>query len=127
MTHWSGRTSSASFGSLDAASDREEEPDFVRIQRSDEFLKLRSGLRRFVFPVSVLFLVWYFAFVVLAAYAGEFMSRRVAGTINVGLLLGVLQFVSTVVIALWYRRFARRRIDPQVAALRGRALAEGES
>jgi uncharacterized membrane protein (DUF485 family) len=73
-----------------------------------------------VFPVSLLFFLWYLGFVVLAAYGGEFMSRRVFGAITVGLLLGVLQFVSTVLITLWYRSFAKRRIDPKVAALRKR-------
>ncbi|MBP2324161.1 uncharacterized membrane protein (DUF485 family) [Kibdelosporangium banguiense] len=122
MTHWSGRTSSASFGRIDSAREKEgqEGLDFVRIQRSEEFTELRSGLRRFVFPVSLLFFLWYLGFVVLAAYGGEFMSRRLAGMINIGLVLGVLQFVSTVLITLAYRRFAKRRIDPKVAALRER-------
>jgi uncharacterized membrane protein (DUF485 family) len=124
MTHWSGRTPSASFGRFDSGTEKEgqEGPDFVRIQQSDEFAELRSGLRRFVFPVSLLFFLWYLGFVVLAAYGGEFMSRRVFGAITVGLLLGVLQFVSTVLITVWYRSFAKRRIDPKVAALRDKAL-----
>jgi uncharacterized membrane protein (DUF485 family) len=120
MTHWSGRTTSASFGRIDSATEKEEPegPDFVRIQRSDEFVRLRSGLRRFVFPVTLLFFGWYLGFVVLAAYFTEVMSHRLVGAINVGLVLGVLQFVSTLLITLWYRSHARRRIDPQVAALR---------
>ncbi|MCE7001289.1 DUF485 domain-containing protein [Kibdelosporangium philippinense] len=71
-----------------------------------------------MFPVTLLFFGWYLGFVVLAAYFGEFMSHRLVGFINVGLVLGVLQFVSTLLITLWYRRFAKRRIDPKVAALR---------
>jgi uncharacterized membrane protein (DUF485 family) len=119
MTHWSGRSTSASFGTIEEPrhKDDEEGPDFVRIQQSPEFAELRSGLRRFVFPVSLLFFVWYLGYVVLAAYATGFMSHRVFGLVNVGLLLGVSQFVSTILITLWYRRFARRRIDPKVAAV----------
>jgi uncharacterized membrane protein (DUF485 family) len=124
MTHTSGRMPSATFGRIDSAREKEEQegPDFVRIQQSAEFAKLRSGLRRFVFPVSVLFFLWYLGFVVLAAYGAEFMSRRLFGAVNVGLVLGILQFVSTVVITLAYRRYARHRIDPQVAALREESL-----
>ncbi|MFB9305025.1 DUF485 domain-containing protein [Kibdelosporangium philippinense] len=120
MTHWSGRTASASFGRITSSIEKEvpEGPDFVAIQRSKEFTELRSGVRRFVFPVTLLFFGWYLGFVVLAAYFGEFMSHRLVGFINVGLVLGVLQFVSTLLITLWYRRFAKRRIDPKVAALR---------
>ncbi|ONI70685.1 hypothetical protein ALI144C_49645 [Actinosynnema sp. ALI-1.44] len=93
----------------------------MHIQRSPEFTELRSGLRRFVFPVTLLFFGWYIGFVVLAAYFGEFMSHRLIGFVNVGLVLGVLQFASTLLITLWYRRFAKRRIDPKTAALRASA------
>jgi uncharacterized membrane protein (DUF485 family) len=92
-------------------------PDFVAIQRSPEFAELRSRLRRFVFPVSLLFFVWYLGYVVLAAYATDFMSRPLFGAVNVGLALGLSQFVTTVAITLWYRAYARRRIDPKVAEL----------
>ncbi len=120
MTHWSGRTPSASFVRISETSNKhhQEGPDFARIQQSPEFVELRSRVRRFVFPVSLLFFLWYLGYVVLAAYATDFMSRRVFGSVNVGLLLGVSQFVTTLLITLWYRRFARRRIDPQVAAVK---------
>jgi uncharacterized membrane protein (DUF485 family) len=100
-----------------AENGHEEGPDFVRIQRSPEFTELRSRLRRFVVPVSLLFFVWYLGYVVLAAYATDFMGHRLFGSVNVGLVLGVSQFVTTVVITLWYRGYARRRIDPVVAEL----------
>jgi uncharacterized membrane protein (DUF485 family) len=120
MTHWSGRTTSASFGTISETADKghPEGPDFARIQQSEEFAELRSGLRRFVFPVSLLFFAWYLGYVVLAAYATEFMSHKVFGSVNVGLLLGLSQFATTVLITLWYRAFARRRIDPRVEAIR---------
>jgi uncharacterized membrane protein (DUF485 family) len=97
--------------------------DFVGIQRSVEFARLRSSHRRFVFPLCVLFFCWYLVYVVLAAYAQGFMSYRVFGWVTVGLVLGVAQFASTGVITLGYLRFARRRIDPQVDAIRNRVAA----
>lgn len=123
MTHWSGRAPSATFGTIKETSNKSprEEHDFVPIQRGREFTELRSRLRRFVFPVSLLFLLWYLGYVVLAAYATDFMSRRVVGSVTVGLLLGLAQFASTLLITLWYRRYARRRIDPQVAVVRASA------
>jgi uncharacterized membrane protein (DUF485 family) len=93
-------------------------PDFTAIRDSAEFAALRRRLRRFVFPMTVLFFVWYLTFVLLAAYARDFMSHRLFGSVNVGLVLGLAQFVSTVAITAGYVRFARRRIDPKVAALR---------
>lgn len=99
------------------------EPDFAAIRAQPEFVALRRRLIRFVFPAAALFFGWYLTYVLLAAYATEFMSLRVFGSVNVGLLLGLSQFVSTVMIMVLYSRFARRRVDPQVAALRERAGA----
>ena len=100
--------------------------DFAAIQDSPEFQRLRARLRRFVFPVSALFLGWYLLYVLLAAYARSFMSIEVLGAVNVGMVFGFLQFVSTGVITLWYVRFARRRIDPITAHIRSRAGVEPE-
>ena len=95
-----------------------QRPDFEAIQDSAEFAELRRRLRRFVFPMTGLFLVWYLTYVLRSAYAHAFMAQQVFGLVNVGLLLGLAQFVSTVLITLAYNRFARKRIDPQVALIR---------
>jgi uncharacterized membrane protein (DUF485 family) len=96
-------------------------PDFTAIHRSPEFGELRRRFRGFVFPVTALFFVWYLTFVLLAAYARELMSHRLFGAVNVGMTLGLLQFVSTIVITISYLRFARRSIDPRVRRLRAAA------
>ena len=93
-------------------------PDFTAIQRSPAFVDLRSRLRRFIFPMSLLFFAWYLTYVLLAAYAHEFMSRKVFGEVNVAILLGLGQFASTILITLAYLRFARNNVDPQVAEIR---------
>jgi len=96
-------------------------PNFPAIQASPEFTALRRRLRRFVFPMSALFFVWYLTYVLLAAYARDFMSHRLFGSVNVGLVLGLLQFVSTIAITIAYVRFTRDKVDPQVAAIRASA------
>lgn len=104
-----------------AAHARQEGPvDFIAEQNSEEFQKLRKSHRNFVFPVAIGFLVWYFAYVLLAAYAHDFMSIRVWGNINIGLVFGLLQFVTTFGITTWYVMYANRRLDPQAAAIRQR-------
>ena len=90
------------------------------VRASPEFRALRRRLRRFVFPMSALFLGWYLTYVLLASYAKPFMATKVAGNITVGLVLGLLQFVSTFVITTLYVRFARRSVDPAAAAIRAR-------
>ncbi|GAB3006920.1 DUF485 domain-containing protein [Amycolatopsis acidiphila] len=95
--------------------------DYVTIQRSQEFATLRSRFRGFAFPMTLLFIVWYLVYVLLAAYAHDFMSKKVYGEINVAIVLGVLQFVSTALITIAYLRFAKRRLDPQVETVRQQA------
>ena len=102
------------FGGIDEAAPRPRacEPDYSAIAESAEFLDLRARLRRFVFPMSAVFLVWYLGYVIAAAYLPEFMGIRLVGEINVGLLMGIGQFVSTVLITVAYVRFAERYADP---------------
>jgi uncharacterized membrane protein (DUF485 family) len=97
---------------------------FLSIQASPEFQELRTRLRRFVFPMTAFFLVWYGLYVLLGAFAHDFMATKVFGNVNVGLLIGLGQFLSTFVITGVYVRFANRELDPRAAAIRERI--EGE-
>ena len=94
------------------------------VHESAEFRVLRHRLRAFVFPMTAFFLTWYLVYVLLADYAHDFMSVKLVGNINVGLVLGLLQFVSTFVITALYVRFANRQLDP--VADRIRAEVEGD-
>ncbi|MCU1665998.1 MAG: clumping factor, partial [Pseudonocardia sp.] len=85
---------------------------YEQVQASPEFADLRSRLRRFVFPMSIAFLAWYLAYVLLASYARGFMAIKVFGNINVGLIIGLLQFVSTFAITTIYVRYANKHLDP---------------
>ncbi len=99
--------------------------EFVEVQNSPEFQELRSKLRRFVFPMTAFFLLWYALYVLLGAFAHDFMATKVIGNVNVGLLLGLGQFVTTFLITGLYVRFANRELDPRAAAIR--AELEGET
>jgi len=101
--------------------DGDGNPDFVAIQGSEEFRALRRRALVFIFPMTALFLAWYLTYVIASAYAHDFMSTRVIGVVNVGILLGLAQFVTTVALTLSYARYARRRLDPQVDVVRGLA------
>jgi uncharacterized membrane protein (DUF485 family) len=102
----------------------EPQTDWETIQGSPEFTDLRRRLRVFVFPMTALFLLWYLLYVLLADYAHGFMSTKLAGNINVGLVFGLLQFVSTFVITGLYVRYANRKLDPVSDEIRARI--EGE-
>ncbi|HLU56808.1 MAG TPA: DUF485 domain-containing protein [Pseudonocardia sp.] len=91
---------------------------YEEVQRSPEFQGLRRRLRRFVFPMSAAFLLWYLLYVLLASFAPGFMAQKLVGNINVGLVIGLLQFVSTFVITAVYVRYANRHLDPEAERLR---------
>ena len=93
---------------------------YEAIQASPEFVHLRKAFRRFVVPAAVVFLAWYFLYVLLAAYATDFMAVKVAGAVNIGLVMGLLQFASTFTITILYARWAHSRLDPLAAELRDR-------
>lgn len=93
---------------------------WITAQRSPEFAELRRRLRGFVFPMTAFFLIWYFLYVLLAAFAPGVMSIRVAGNINLGLIIGLLQFVTTFVITTGYVVYANKNLDPVGERIRER-------
>ncbi len=90
---------------------------YLEVQRSPEFADLRRRFRKFVFPMTALFLAWYFLYVLMAAFAADFMGTKVWGNINIGLIFGLLQFVSTFAITIAYVRWADRNFDAAAAEL----------
>jgi uncharacterized membrane protein (DUF485 family) len=93
---------------------------YEQIQATDEFADLRGRLRKFVFPMTVGFLLWYLVYVLLATFAKDFMSTRLPADSNftVGLYIGLLQFVTTFAITTIYVRFANNHLDPAAERLR---------
>lgn len=90
----------------------------LAVQASDDFRKLRRAFRSFAFPVTVAFCAWYLLYVLLAVYARDFMGTKVLGNVNLGFVFGVLQFVTTFLIAWAYARYARTHIDPAATTVR---------
>ncbi|MBO0806453.1 MAG: DUF485 domain-containing protein [Nocardiopsaceae bacterium] len=88
------------------------------MRQDHRFVELRRSFRRFVIPMAFGFLAWYLLYVLLSTYARDFMGHRVLGDINVAMIFGLLQFVTTFLIARWYARFAAARLDPVAARLR---------
>ena len=98
---------------------------YVEIQRTAEFQDLKRTLRRFVFPATLIFLGWYLLYILMTVYARGFMAQQVFGNVNVAYVFGLLQFVSTFVIAYVYSRFADQHLDPAADRIRGQA--EGDA
>ncbi|MGW1726623.1 DUF485 domain-containing protein [Streptomyces sp. NPDC002306] len=91
---------------------------YLEVQRSAAFQEVRSRYRRFVVPAVAVFFGWYVAYVVTATTAPGFMARPVAGAVNVAMLAGLGQFLSTFLLTWAYARHARLRRDRAALELR---------
>ncbi|NUW46538.1 DUF485 domain-containing protein [Nonomuraea rhodomycinica] len=91
---------------------------YEQVQTSSEFQDLKRRFRRWTFPMTVAFLAWYLLYVVLSGFARDFMGIKLFGNVNVALVLGLLQFVSTFWIAWAYARHAEKKLDPIADKLR---------
>lgn len=90
---------------------------YDRIHASEEFGRLKKAYLGFVVPMTVAFMAWYLLYVLMSNYASGFMGTQVVGNINVALVFGLLQFVTTFGVAYWYSQYSARRMDPIADAL----------
>ena len=88
------------------------DPAYDQLHAEPDFVELRRAYRAFVFPATVAFLTWYLLYVVMSNWATDFMSIEVVGNVNVALVFGILQFLTTFLIAWLYARFMNRNVDP---------------
>ena len=97
----------------------------VAMHDDPRFRELRRRLLRFVVPMTFAFLAWYLLYVVMSGSARGVLDTRVVGSVNLALVFGVLQFVSTFGIAWWYSLYANRSFDPLADELRAELMREG--
>lgn len=88
------------------------DPVYDRLAATSDFASLRRLYRGFAFPATVAFLVWYLAYVVMSNWATGFMNTTLGGNVNVALVFGLLQFVTTFLLAWLYSRFSSAHLDP---------------
>ncbi|WP_372727525.1 DUF485 domain-containing protein [Nocardioides sp.] len=88
------------------------DPVYDQLAATDEFKELRRAYRSFVFPATIAFLAWYLLYVVMSNWATGFMNIRLVGNINVALVFGLLQFVTTFALAWLYSRYSTAKLDP---------------
>jgi uncharacterized membrane protein (DUF485 family) len=86
--------------------------DWEAIERSPEFQELVHRRRRFVIPCTIFFLSWYLGFILLCAYAPDFMGERVYQGLTVGYCLALTQFAMVFGLGIWYLRKADKEFDP---------------
>ena len=105
----------------DSGGDRPPATDhetYLEISQQQDFLELKRRYTRFAFPATAAFMVWYITYVICNNWARDFMNTQVVGHVNVALVFGLLQFVSTFLIAWLYSRHAAKALDPLSTRIR---------
>jgi uncharacterized membrane protein (DUF485 family) len=88
------------------------DPIYDHLSEQPEFGRLRHLYRRFIIPATAVFMGWYALYVVMSMFAPDFMGKVLWGNINVALVFGLLQFVTTFGIAYLYSQYSNKHLDP---------------
>jgi uncharacterized membrane protein (DUF485 family) len=105
--------------------DHHTEIDWIAAERSPEFQELIRRRRAFVLPATIFFLAWFFGFILLTAYAPDFMGESVIDDLTVGYCLALTQFIMVWVLTARYLKISDRTFDGLAANAARRALEAG--
>jgi uncharacterized membrane protein (DUF485 family) len=86
--------------------------DWRAVERSPEFRELVRRRKRFLIPVTVVWLGIFLTYLLLAALAPELMGNEVAFGLTVGFVISALQVFMTWAVTWLYLRQADRVFEP---------------
>jgi uncharacterized membrane protein (DUF485 family) len=88
------------------------------VGKDPEMVELEHRHQRFVWEVTIFFLVYYLSLPILAGVAPDLMGTKVFGEFTFGYLFALSEFLMAFVVAWVYARWAASRMDPLAADLR---------
>jgi uncharacterized membrane protein (DUF485 family) len=86
--------------------------DWDAVEQSPEFAELTRRRRRIAVVGMSVFGVWFGGFLVLTAWARDFMAESIYRGFTVAYALALSLIVMTWLIAFFYIRAARTQLDP---------------
>lgn len=93
--------------------------------RSKSFEELLRAKKRFVIPITIFFISFYFALPILTSYLPHVMNISVYGNISIAWLFAFAQFIMTLLLSLLYLLKARQ-FDRIVEEIKRTADEQGE-
>jgi uncharacterized membrane protein (DUF485 family) len=112
-------------GAPPTGGDHHPEIDWLAAEQSPEFQELVKRKRSFIVPATGFFLAWFFGFILLTAYAEDFMAESVIRGLTVGYCLAITQFIMVWGLTAWYLKVADRDFDPLAERAAQMALEAG--
>ena len=92
--------------------------DTAGVVDDSELEELAARRFRVALGLTGAMLVVYFGFILLIAFAKDFMAREITDGLTVGIALGVLVILATWALTWTYVRWANRVYEPALARLR---------
>src|SRR4029450_10976878 len=87
------------------------------VGKDPEMVELEHRHQRFVWPVTIFFLVYYLSLPILAGGAPAVLGTKVLGQFTFGYRFALSEFLMAFVVAWVYARWAASRMDPLAADL----------
>ncbi|MFD1357753.1 DUF485 domain-containing protein [Fictibacillus halophilus] len=84
-----------------------EEPRYSEIVRSSYFKQLMEEKKRFILPMTLFFLLFYFSLPVLTAYS-DVLNNKAIGDISWAWIFAFAQFIMTWALCMIYTKKAKR-------------------
>jgi uncharacterized membrane protein (DUF485 family) len=105
------------------SSEKNNRVDFERVESSPQFKKLMENKKKFIVPMTIFFLVFYFLLPISTSY-GTFLNTPVYGDITWAWVFAVAQFVMTWVICSIYVKKANT-FDKDAAQIVNEQIEKG--
>jgi uncharacterized membrane protein (DUF485 family) len=93
--------------------------DTAGVVDDSELEALAARRLRVALSLTGAMLVVYFGFILLIAFAKDFMAREITEGLTVGMALGVAVILTTWALTWTYVRWANRVYEPALSRLRG--------
>ncbi|WP_099159925.1 DUF485 domain-containing protein [Virgibacillus ndiopensis] len=90
-----------SVNEFDSSTAFNEEPDFENVANSPQFKQLIHERKRFIIPLTIFFLVFYFSLPILTSYT-TILNTPAIGDISWAWLFAFTQFIMTWVLCTLY-------------------------
>ena len=87
------------------------------IESDPRFKALHRDKNRFLWKMMLFALIYFFSLPIAAAYYQSFLSIKIWGVINIGLLFALSQFIVAWCIAALYAKLANTEFDSRAKAL----------
>ncbi len=100
-----------------------EKPDYVKVEKSEEFQSFMANRKKFILPYTIFFLVFYFLLPICTSYT-TFLNKPAIGDISWVWLFAFAQFAMTFILCIVYMKKAGA-LDKQANAIIDNQLEQG--